>query len=121
MLSALLVELGATMSSRQLDALLRGADQRIAPTFPSPATFDERARASAAFLTGLGAEADLVHTSAGYEIRGHGCPLSEAVAACPTTCHAVEELLSEITSVSVMEKRDRDDQPRCHFFIPSPG
>ncbi|CAN5903718.1 hypothetical protein BH11GEM1_BH11GEM1_19600 [soil metagenome] len=120
-LSALLVELGAKMSSRQLEALLRGAGRRLASTLPSLATFDERARASAAFLTGLGAEADLVQTSAGYEIRGHGCPLADAVAACPTTCHAVEELLSEITSVSVMEKCDRSDQPRCHFFIPSPG
>ena len=120
-LSALLVELGAKMSSRELEALLRGAGRRLASTLPSLATFDERALASAAFLTGLGAEADLVQTSAGYEIRGHGCPLSEAVVACPTTCHAVEEVLSEITSVRVMEKCDRAGLPRCRFFIPLPA
>ena len=120
LLAAVLAELGTRMSSRQLDTLLRGAGRRLASTLPSRTTFDERAQASAAFLTGLGAEADLVQTRLGYEIRGHGCPLADAVAACPATCHAVEELLSEIAGTRAQEKCDRTDQPRCRFYIPAP-
>src|SRR4030081_3041120 len=107
MLSALLAELGERMPPRQLVALLRSAGRRLAPTLPASATFDDPARASAAYLTALGADADLVQTSAGYEIRGHGCVLSDAVATCPATCQAVEELLSDVTGTTVRERCDR--------------
>jgi predicted ArsR family transcriptional regulator len=119
-LSALLAEMGERISARQLDTLLRGAGRRLAALLPPRTTFDERVRASATFLTGLGADADLVQTNDGYEIRSHGCVLAEAVASCPATCGAVEELLSEVTGVAVKERCDRTDQPRCRFFIPSP-
>lgn len=119
-LAALLAELGERMSTRQLDTLLRGAGRRLASTIPARATFDDRARASAAFLTGLGADADLVRTSDGYEIRGHGCVLADAVTACPATCGAVEELISEVTGTIVRERCDRAHQPRCRFVIAAP-
>ena len=117
LLSALLAELGERMPPRQLVAMLRKAGRRLAPTLPAGASFDDRARASAAFLTALGADADLVQTTAGYEIRGHGCVLSDAVATCPATCHAVEELLSELTRTTVRERCDRANQPQCRFMI----
>jgi predicted ArsR family transcriptional regulator len=117
LLSALLAELGERMPPRQLVALLRNAGRRLAPTLPAGATFDERARASAAFLTALGADTDLVQTVEGYEIRGHGCVVSDAVVTCPATCHAVEELLSEVTGTTVRERCDRADQPNCRFLI----
>jgi predicted ArsR family transcriptional regulator len=120
LLSSLLAELGERMSSRQLDTLLRGAGRRLAPALPRSATFNDRVRASAAFLGALGADADLVHTSNGYELRGHGCVLSEAVTACPATCKAVEALLSEVTGTVVRERCDRANQPHCRFLIPSP-
>jgi predicted ArsR family transcriptional regulator len=120
-LAALLAELGTRMPARQLKALLRGAGRRLAPLLPERATFDERARASAAWLTGLGADAELVRTSEGYEIRGFGCPLADAVSACPATCDALEELLSEVTGTAVRERCDRASQPRCRFLIPSPN
>ena len=118
LLSALLAELGERMPPRQLVAVLRKAGRRLAPTLPAGASFDDRARASAAFLTALGADADLVQTTAGYEIRGHGCVLADAVANCPATCHAVEELLSEVTGTTVRERCDRANQPNCRFIIP---
>jgi predicted ArsR family transcriptional regulator len=117
LLSALLAELGERMPPRQLVAVLRKAGRRLAPTLPAGASFDDRARASAAFLAALGADADLVQTSAGYEIRGHGCVLADAVATCPATCHAVEELLSEVTGTTVRERCDRANQPQCRFMI----
>lgn len=119
-LAALLAEVGERISTRQLDTLLRGAGRRLASTIPVRATFDDRARAGAAFLTGLGADAELVRTSEGYEIRRYGCVLSDAVTSCPATCGAVEELLSDVTGTTVREQCDRADQPRCRFVIVSP-
>jgi predicted ArsR family transcriptional regulator len=121
LLSSLLEELGERISPRQLDTVLRSAGRRLAPALPASATFDDRARASAAFLAALGADADLVQTSDGYEIRGHGCVLSDAVTSCPATCSAVEALLSEVTGTTVHERCDRANEPRCRFLIPSPG
>jgi predicted ArsR family transcriptional regulator len=121
LLGALLAELGERMPARQLDALLRGAGRRLASGLPARATFAERVRAAAAFLTGLGADAELVETSEGYEIRGHGCVLSQAVVSCPATCGAMEELLSEVTRVRVTERCDRSGEPNCHFLIPTPS
>jgi predicted ArsR family transcriptional regulator len=120
LLSALLAELGDRMPARHLEAVLRAAGRRFAPSLPARATFDERARASAAFLASLGADADLVQTSDGYEIRSHGCVLAEAVATCAATCGAVEAVLAEVTGTRVKERCDRSDQPHCRFFIPSP-
>ena len=119
-LAALLAELGERMSTRQLATVLRGAGRRLASTIPARASFDDRARASAAFLTSLGADADLVQTSEGYEIRGHGCVLADAVISCPATCVAVEALLSEVTGTAVRERCDRAHQPSCRFVIVSP-
>jgi predicted ArsR family transcriptional regulator len=117
MLVALLAELGDRMTARQLGALLRRAGRRIARSLPERATFDERVRASAAFLTDMGADAELVQTSAGYEIRGHGCVLSDAVVECPGTCAVLEQLLHEVTGGSVKEHCDRTDRPNCRFSI----
>jgi predicted ArsR family transcriptional regulator len=117
LLSSLLAELGERLPPRQLDAVLRGAGRRLAPALPAGATFDDRARAGAELLTALGADADLVRTGEGYEIRGHGCVVSDAVATCPATCRAVEELLSEMTDTRVRERCDRTGEPHCRFFI----
>jgi predicted ArsR family transcriptional regulator len=118
-LAALLAELGTRLSARELKAILRGTGRRLAPGLPKGATFDERARASAAWLAGLGADAELVRTSDGYEIRGFGCPLADAVSTCPATCTAMEALLSDVTDTTVRERCDRASRPRCRFLIPS--
>ncbi len=119
LLSALLAELGQCLPPPQLEAILRSAGRRMAPPVSARATLAERARASAAFLIGLGAEADLVETAEGYEIRGYGCPLSDVVSECPVTCGAVEELLSDVTGTAVREQCDRTGTPRCRFLIPA--
>jgi predicted ArsR family transcriptional regulator len=118
LLSAVLAELGARLPPRQVDAVLRGAGRRLAPALPAAASFDDRARAGAALLADMGADADLVRTGEGYEIRSHGCVVSDAVATCPATCRAVEQLLSEVTGTRVRERCDRAGAPSCRFFIP---
>jgi predicted ArsR family transcriptional regulator len=118
LLSAVLTELAERLPSRQVDAVLRGAGRRLAMDVPATATFDDRAAAAAGLLVDLGAEADLVRTGEGYEIRGHGCVVADAVTTCPATCRAVEELLSEVTGTRVREQCDRAGAPSCRFFIP---
>jgi predicted ArsR family transcriptional regulator len=98
--------------------VLRGAGRRLALEVPADATFDDRAHAGAGLLVDMGADAELVRTSEGYEIRGHGCIVSDAVRTCPATCRAVEELLSEVTGTRVRERCDRSGPPSCRFFIP---
>jgi predicted ArsR family transcriptional regulator len=115
--AALLAELAERMTPRQVEALLRRVGRRLARSLPERATFDERVRTSAAFLTEMGADAELVQTSDGYEIRGHGCVLSDAVVECPATCAILEQLLREVTGGSVKERCDRTDRPSCRFSI----
>lgn len=120
-LTALLSELGERLPPRQLEAALRAAGRRLAPAVSDSASFAERARAGAALLGQLGADAELVRAGKAYEIRGHGCVLSEAVTACPATCKAVEALLSEVTGAAVQERCDRVGSPNCRFLVQAPA
>jgi predicted ArsR family transcriptional regulator len=116
-LATLLAELRGRMTSRQVEALLRRTGRRLARSLPERATFDERVRASAAFLKEMGADAELVQTGGGYEIRGHGCVLADAVVECPSSCAVLEQLLGATTGGTVKERCDRTDHPSCRFFI----
>jgi predicted ArsR family transcriptional regulator len=117
-LAALLAELGARMTPREVASLLRRTGKRLARSLPARATFDERVRASANFLTGLGGDAELVPTANGYEIRGHGFVLSAAVAECPATCVILEQLLRDVSGGEVEECCDRTaGRPNCRFTI----
>ena len=119
-LAALVGELGERMPSTQLEELFRAVGRCLSSAFRSDASLDERVRTGASMLIELGAEADLVQTEAGYEIRGYGCPIGQAVASCPATCRSLEELLTEVTGVAVEERCDRSGPPSCRFVIPAP-
>lgn len=116
-LTALLAELRERMTPKQVESLLRHAGHRLASSLPARATFDDRVRASASFLTDLGADADLVQSGKHYEIRGHGCILSDAVTECPASCALLEQLLHDVTGGTVKERCDRSGQPSCRFLI----
>jgi predicted ArsR family transcriptional regulator len=114
-LAALVAELGSRHPT-ELRSLLRGAGRRLAGR--GAGTFAERVGSAAALLTDLGADADMVATEAGYEIRGHGCALAQAVSTCPETCCMVEQLLAEATGGDVVERCDRSiSPPHCAFLI----
>jgi predicted ArsR family transcriptional regulator len=116
-LTAVLAELRARMTPKQVESVLRHAGHRLASSLPARATFDERVKASATFLTGLGADADLVQTGNSYEIRGHGCVLSDAVVECPASCAILEQLLHDVTGGTVKERCDHSSRPSCRFLI----
>lgn len=120
-LSAVLAELGEGMTPRQLQALLRRAGGRLARSLPPRSTFDERVRAGAAMLAGMGADAELVRTGDGYELRGHGCVLADAVVKCPASCAIVEQLLHDVSGGDVQEQCDRSEHPNCRFVISRAG
>lgn len=120
-LAALLTELGAKLTPKELATILRKTGRRIARSLPAKAGFDDRVKASAAFLASLGADAELVQTRDGYEIRGHGCVLSDAVVACPATCEVLEEVLRDVTGGQVKECCDRVNMPSCRFTISARG
>jgi DeoR family transcriptional regulator, suf operon transcriptional repressor len=119
LLSALLMELSSRVPPAVLESALRDAGRRLAPARHPRGSYAERVRAGAGLLADLGADADLVRVRDGYEIRGHGCVVSEAVSACPATCRAVEALLSEITGATVTEHCDRSKAPSCRFHVAS--
>jgi predicted ArsR family transcriptional regulator len=118
-LSAFVAEV-ANRHPEELESLLRGAGHRLAT--PSTGSFATRVRSAATLLTDLGADADLVETDGGYEIRGHGCALAQTVSTCSETCCMVEQLLTDVTGARVQEKCDRSfSPPHCAFLISEDG
>ncbi len=121
LLAALLAELRTHKTPDAMKRLLQRAGHRMAPSGPARGSLDARVRAGSDLLNELGGSTDVVREADGFVIRGHGCPLSEAVTACPETCRAVEQLLTEVTGTRVVESCDRDGPPNCQFRVPTPG
>jgi predicted ArsR family transcriptional regulator len=116
-LASVLAEMRASIAPNQLRAVLRAAGRRLAPDRRPKGSLERRVRDGAALLVELGGDVDVVSTSAGYEIRGFGCPLAQAVAACPDSCVAIEALLSDTVQATVREHCDRSGAPHCRFAI----
>src|SRR5262249_23998147 len=127
-LRALLAALERKMSGQELDALFRDVGRRLAAdqeaasgkrrgTKPLEARVNDAAR----LLTALGAEIDVERTNDAFLLRGHACPLSDAVRTQPRVCHAVTQLVGETAGVSVKECCERSAEPggpvRCCFEI----
>ena len=116
-LAAVMAELGRRLTAPELRSILRSAGRRLAPE-SSAKTFKGRVENATRLLAELGADADLVATDEGFDIRSHGCPLSQAVNANPDTCRILEELLAEMTGGRAHEHCDRNsDRPKCAFAL----
>jgi predicted ArsR family transcriptional regulator len=120
-LTALLAEMRALETPDALRRLLKRVGRRLAPRSRARGSLDARVRAASKLLNELGGSTEVVRETDGFVIRGHGCPLSEAVASCPETCSAVEQLLTEVAGTRVVESCDRDGPPNCQFRVPAPG
>jgi predicted ArsR family transcriptional regulator len=121
LLAALLTELRTHKTPAAMRRLLARVGRRMAPADHATGTLDARVRAGSNLLNELGGSTDVTRDADAFVIRGHGCPLSEAVIACPETCRAVEQMLTEVTGTSVVETCERDGPPNCHFRVPTPG
>jgi predicted ArsR family transcriptional regulator len=121
-LKALLASLETRLDHQQLDEVFREVGRRLAQSVDVGAGErssepEARVRAAAAVLTALGAEIDVERGADGYILRGHACPLSEAVRAQPKVCHAMEELVSGVTGTTVRECCDREGKTKCCFEV----
>jgi predicted ArsR family transcriptional regulator len=123
-LKALIASLENRLDSSELDALFRETGRRVAQQLTkdepaAPKQLEARARSAASILSALGAEIDVERMSAGtgFLLRGHACPLAEAVSAQPKVCHAVQELVAGISGATVHECCDRDGHAKCRFEI----
>jgi predicted ArsR family transcriptional regulator len=123
-LRALLASLERKMSPAELDALFRDVGKRLAAATgkgKASKSLEARVNDAARLLGALGAEMDVERTSDAFLLRGHACPLSDAVRAQPRVCHAVTQLVSETAGVSVKECCERSSEPggpvRCCFEV----
>jgi predicted ArsR family transcriptional regulator len=131
-LRALLGALERKMSASELDTLFRDVGKRLAAEQEAATgkrrankPLDARVNDAARLLTALGAEIDVERTPDAYVLRGHACPLSDAVRAQPRVCRAVTQLVGETAGVAVKECCDRSAEPggpvRCCFEVKRPA
>ena len=122
-LTTLLVTLAGRLGDRELGELLRDVGRQLAASAASNgASLEQRVRAAAAVLEGLGGDTVVERQGNGsYVLRGFACPLSRSVAQCPPLCSAVEELVAGITHAKVQERCDRSERPRCSFLVTPRG
>jgi predicted ArsR family transcriptional regulator len=122
LLAALLAALESRLNERELEALFRDVGRRLAEGVDgvggsAPRELEARVKAAAAVLTALGAEIDVERTTSGYLLRGHACPLSDAVRVQPGVCRAIEELVAGVTGANVVECCDRSGSSKCCFDV----
>src|SRR2546423_1542772 len=122
-LTTLLVTLTGRLGDRELGELLRDVGRQLAASAASNgASLEQRVRAAAAALEGLGGDTVVERQGNGsYVLRGFACPLRRSGAACPPLCSAVEELVAGITHAKVQERCDRSERPRCSFLVTPRG
>jgi len=128
-LLALLAALEQRLSDAELDAVFRDVGRRLSSDAEAAAggkkrpakSLESRVNDAARLLTGLGGEIDVERTADSFILRGHACPLSDAVRAQPRVCHAVTQLVSETAGVMVKQCCVRSDEAggpvRCCFEV----
>jgi predicted ArsR family transcriptional regulator len=123
-LKALIASLENRLDGSALDEIFRETGRRLANELTNdeagaPKQLETRARSAAAVLSALGAEIDVERMSggSGFLLRGHACPLSDAVTAQPKVCHAIQELVAGISGATVHECCDRDGHAKCRFEV----
>jgi predicted ArsR family transcriptional regulator len=120
-LRAILEAISLKSTAEDVEAILRDAGRRLAAEFGRPSgDFHTRVAKALDLLEGLGGSVEAEEAEGKVIIRGHGCPLAEAVEVEPRTCKCIETFLAELTGVQVEEQCERGKNQRCAFVI-SPG
>lgn len=101
-----------------VEALLREAGRRLAPGGERPRGDPAaRAQAAAAMLRGVGGITSAVQADGHVEIRCTCCAIGAVVAQHPLACKAMESMLAEYLGLSVRERCERGERPRCRFVL----
>ena len=82
-------------------------------------TSSSRASAQVEALNDLGGLAESWERDGGLVIRGYSCPLAGVTPDHPEVCSMAETLVAELAGVSVHERCDRGERPRC-FKVATP-
>ncbi len=120
-LKAVLQAMSARNKEGEVEETLRDAGRRLAMEFGRPSgDFNKRVTRALDLLEQLGGSMETEEAEGKLILKGHGCPLSEAVEVEPRTCKCMESLLAELTGSQVEERCERGEKKRCAFVI-SPG
>ncbi len=118
MLANLLDVLADQMSGKEFKSVMKKLGQKIANSKPHPArNLRERVEDAVKFYEALGGLADIEEEGERLIIRGHGCPLAEAVTAHAGICIAIESLMTELIGVPVRQRCDRGERSNCSFEV----
>lgn len=106
------------MSRKEFRAVMKKLGQKIASSRPRPAgNLRNRVEGAVKFYEALGGLADIEEEGEKLIIKGHGCPLAEAVSAHAGICIAIESLMSELIGVPVHQRCESGEKPSCRFEV----
>jgi predicted ArsR family transcriptional regulator len=86
-------------------------------TIPTDGTTRARLEAAVGVLNELGGLAQLEERDGAYLIQGYSCPLAALTPEHPEVCRMAETMLTEVAGVSVYERCERGERPRCCFEV----
>jgi predicted ArsR family transcriptional regulator len=117
-LKAILEAMSSRSTEEEVGSILREAGRRLATNLRQPSGgFNARLEKALDLLEDLGARLEVGKAEGKLILRGHGCPLSQAVMVEPQTCKCMETLLAELLGARVEERCERTGKPRCAFVI----
>ena len=121
-LRRLLEVLAERMGPEDTDALLRAVGRGLVEgkTIPTDGTTRARLEAAVGVLNELGGLAQLEERDGAYLIQGYSCPLAALTPEHPEVCRMAETMLTEVAGVSVYERCERGERPRCCFEVANP-
>jgi predicted ArsR family transcriptional regulator len=121
-LRRLLDVLSERLGPEESEALLRSVGRRLAEDHSTRADgAHARLETAVEVLNELGGLAELEEQGGTLVIRGYSCPLAGVTPYHPEVCRMAEALVAEVGGVSVHERCDRSERPRCCFEIASTG
>ena len=121
-LGLLLDILSERLGPEEWEELLRSVGRRLGEDHSTRADgAHPRLQRAVEVLNELGGLAELEQRDGALVIRGYSCPLGGVTPDHPEVCRMAEAMLAEVAGVSVHERCDRGERPRCYFEVASAG
>jgi predicted ArsR family transcriptional regulator len=121
-LRQLLDVLSDQLGPEESEALLRLVGRRLAGEHPARSDgAHARLESAVEVFNELGGLAELEEHDGTHIIRGYACPLAAVTPDHPEVCRMAETLIAELAGVSVHERCDRSERPRCCFEVAAAG
>jgi predicted ArsR family transcriptional regulator len=108
------------LGPEESEELLRSVGRRLAEEHSTRAD-GARLETAVEVLNELGGLAELEERDGVVVIRGYSCPLPGVTPDHPEVCRMAEAMIAEVAGVTVHERCDRGERPRCCFEIATAG